>query len=274
MKKILLVFDGEHFATSLLDFAKELNSSEQVLLTGVFLPSVDYAEVLSYYYYGAVMAPVMLQEYDLDPILIKKNVDLFEEFCQAHNIRYSVRDDIQQHVAKGLKTESRYADLMVLSGAEFYKNLGEYTQAEYLHDAMHKAECPVLLLPEQYRRPTNVILTYDGSPTSMHAIRQFIYLFPDLTDLDTQIVYANDDGDQLPFRKLIREYAPLHFSKLGYTTFELDAKKYFSTWIANKGIPLVVGGSYGRSFWSGLFRKSFLEEVVREHQVPVFIAHH
>lgn len=273
MKKILVVFDGEHFAASALDFVLELNHTEPVLLTGVFMPSVDYAEMLSRYYYGAIMAPVLLQEYDEDPAAIRKNIGMFEEFCQTHHIRYVVHKGGTQRLVQELKGESRYADLMVLSSALFYENLGESTQSEYLHDTMHKSECPVLLLPEKYRRPTNVVLAYDGSASAMHAIRQFVYLLPGFTDLETLVVYANKEGEELPFRDLVREYAPQHFSKLGYVTFDLDPRKYFNAWIGNKGVPLLVSGSYGRSVLSELFHRNFLSEVIRDHRVPVFVAH-
>jgi len=37
---------------------------------------------------------------------------------------------------------------------------------------------------------------------------------------------------------------------------------------------LLVAGSYGRSAVSDLFHSSFAEQVIHEHKMPVFIAHH
>lgn len=63
MKKVLVVFDGEHFPSATLDFALELNSREPIVLTGIFLPSADYADIMSYSYYGNALAPFYPETY-------------------------------------------------------------------------------------------------------------------------------------------------------------------------------------------------------------------
>lgn len=273
MKKVLVVFDGAHFPAALTDFAIHLNNISPIMLTGIFMPSVDYAEATKYLYYGNAVVPAYLEEYDLDPSLIEKNIALFEDFCRTNHIRHQVHKNIKRQLVKELKYESRYADLMLLSSSRFYENLGPDIQKEYLHDTLHLSECPVLLLPETYTPTQNIILAYDGSASSMYAIRQFIYLMPEFTDLETLVVYAGTDKEDIPFVDLIQEYAPRHFDKLAYYRLDIDPKKYFNTWIVNKGAPILVSGSYGRSSWSELFRKSFVSDIIKEHKLPVFIAH-
>lgn len=273
MKKILVVFDGSHFPTATLDFALKLNEASPILLTGIFLPSVDYAEAMSYYYYGAAVAPMYLTEYDDDPVAIKKNIDRFETFCLDHHIRFRIHDTIKKKVVKELQSETRYADLLILSSAHFYENLGEMIQEEYLTDTLHKAECPILLLPGEFEMPQNIILAYDGSASSMFAIKQFVYLMSFFTDMETMIVYADDKDDNIPFLDLIKEYAAHHFNKLGYYKLTAAPQKYFTTWLEDKGPSLLVSGSFGRSAFSELFHKNFLRNVIKEHNIPVFIAH-
>ena len=36
---------------------------------------------------------------------------------------------------------------------------------------------------------------------------------------------------------------------------------------------ILVSGSFGRSMFSEMFRKSFVSDVIAEHKLPVFIAH-
>lgn len=273
MKKVLVIFDGAHFPSSTLDFALEMNSRERILLTGLFLPSVDYAEAVRYLYYGNALTPLYLEEYQDDAISIKENIARFEQFCNQHHIHYRIHQDIRKGIVKELQHQTRYADLMVVSSMHFYENLGEMIQEEYLDDTLHRAECPIVLLPGTYSRPGSIVFAYDGSASSMHAIRQFIYLFPQWTDLDTVIMYADDGSDDIPFLPLIREYASQHFSKLAYYKLNAEPKKYFTTWIENKGSALLVSGSYGRSAFSELFHRNFLKDVVKEHLVPIFIAH-
>ncbi|XZF15720.1 hypothetical protein ACTHGU_06255 [Chitinophagaceae bacterium MMS25-I14] len=273
MRKVLAVFDGAHYVQALPDFASDLNNAAPLLLTGVFLPSVDYAAATSYLYYGNAVVPAYLEEYEEDPVLIDRNVKVFESFCGQHSIRSRVHRDAKKHIAKELKYETRYADLMLLSSAHFYENLGKGIHEEYLHDTLHYAECPVVLLPEKYVRPQSIIIAYDGTASCMHAIKQFVYLLPEFADLDVLIVYAGADDDDMPFTEMIAEYAARHFGNLAYYRLDADPSKYFNTWIQNKGVPMLVCGSFGRPFWSELFRKSFVADVIRDHKIPVFIAH-
>lgn len=273
MKKVLVVFDGAHFPSSTLQFALEMNSQEPIMLTGIFLPSIDYAEIVSYTYYGNALAPLYLKNYEEDDEEIRKNVALFEAFCNDHYIRYKVHQNIQKGIVQELRKETRYADLLVLSSPHFYENLGEWVQEEYLDNTLHKTECPIILLPGPHFTPESIIFAYDGSASSMHALKQFIYLFPQWTDLNTFIFYADDRKEEIPFYPLIHEYAAQHFSKLGYYSLKTGSGQHLRTWIENKGTTLLISGSYGRSAFSEFLRKNFLKEIVKEHEVPLFIAH-
>lgn len=273
MKKILVVFDGAHYPTATLDLALQLNYTERIMLTGIFLPSVDYAEAMSYYYYGNAIAPLYLEEYQDDPKAIQHNVDLFETFCREHHLSHRIHRDIKKKVVQELQYETRFADLLILSSTHFYENLGTMIQEDYITDTLHKAECPILLLPGEYTPPQNIIFAYDGSASSMHAIKQFIYLMPQYTDLDTLFVYADDKKDDIPFIELVREYATQHFSKLAYYKLNADPKKYFNTWMEDRGASLLVSGAFGRSAFSELFRRNFLETTLKEQQIPLFISH-
>jgi len=274
MKKVLAVLDGAHFLAAISNFALHLNNIEPMLLTGIFLPSADYAAATEYLYYGNAVVPAYLEAYDTDPAVIKQNISRFESFCDTHHIRYRVHKEIKKDIVSELKLESRFADLMLLSDSEFYNNQGPDIQDEYLHETLHHAECPVLLLPDNNTVPDHIVLAYDGSASSMCAIRQFIYTMPELTDLETLVVYAGNSHDDLPFINQLKEYLPQHFNKLAYYRLDADPRKYFDTWITNKGNPLLVSGSYGRSPFSEMLRKSFITEIVKEHKLPVFVAHH
>jgi len=274
MKKILIAFDGIHFPQATLDFAWSLHLQEPILLTGIFLSSTDYAESVNYLYYGTALAPLYIQEYNEgETAQIKANMEHFRTFCQTRHISYKIHERTHQHITTSIQEETRYADLLILSGKNFYENLGNSLQKEYLTDTLHKAECPIILLPENYVQPQKIILAYDGSETAMHAIKQFSYLFTTFTDLETHVIYAEDSKKEIPYENLLREYISAHFSNLAYYKLEIDSKKYFNTWLENKDAALLVSGSYGRSAFSELFRRNFLREVVRELKTPLFIAH-
>lgn len=274
MKKILLAFDGSNFSEGAFEFARQLNEMEPVLVTGVFMPQVDYANLWSYA--SAAGAGVnyipLLEEEDAE--LVHHNVMHFEELCQKNGVAYRVHKDFYSFALPELKKESRFADVVILSGELFYKGVVESNQFDYLRDALHATECPVLIVPEHYLFPDNNILAYDGSEESVYAIKQFAYIFPELVKNPSLLVYAEDEADKdFPSKQHIVELATQHFKDLTFYKLEIASKKYFSTWLDERKGSILVSGSFGRSAFSQLFRKSFVAEIIKDHRIPVFVAH-
>jgi hypothetical protein len=46
MKKVIIAFDGKHFSEGAFEFVRRLNDKQALLVTGVFLPGIDYSELL------------------------------------------------------------------------------------------------------------------------------------------------------------------------------------------------------------------------------------
>ena len=274
MKKIILAFDGTHFSEGAFEFARRVNELQPVLLTGVFLPQTQLANLWSYADGAGISGSFIPMLEDSESALVQKNIDRFEKLCQGNGIDYRIHKDFFDFAIPELKKESRYADLLILGSETFYENIGTDSPSDYLRDALQDVKCPVLLVPEKFDFPESIILAYDGSDDSVYAIKQFAYLFPELTNRNALLVYANTDAEEdFPDKIQIEELAARHFSNL--TLFKLDVrpKKYFSTWIMEKKSAMLVSGSYGRSGLSQLFKKSFVKEVIADHRLPVFIAH-
>jgi hypothetical protein len=215
MKKVLLVFDGTNFSEGAFEFVRRLNELQPLLVTAVFTPQVDYASLWSYASAaaassGAIAVNVPLLE-DEESELVGKNIRHFETLCQKNGIRYRVHKAFLDFVLPELRKESRFADVVILSGELFYEGVAGGDQFEYLRDALHHTECPVLIVPEHFDFPDNNILAYDGSEASVFAIKQFAYIFPELASNKTLLVYAEDKEDRdFPSRDLIIELATQH----------------------------------------------------------------
>jgi hypothetical protein len=273
MKKILIAFDGIHFSESAFEFAKSLNELSPILLTGVFLPQISYANIWSYAdgMGGPLFVPTLEDD---DTEKIEKNMERFATLCQKNQIEYRVRKDFSDLALPELKKESRFADLLLISGETFYENMGTGDPNTYLKDALHGMECSAIIVPNSFLFPTSNILSYDGSDSSVFAIKQFAYLFPELSENQTALVYvASNDEKKLPNEPYIEELAARHFKDLTITTMDIDPKKYFSTWIADKKTAILISGAFGRSSISNLFKKSFIYEVLKKHEIPVFVSH-
>ncbi len=147
MKKILLAFDGQHFSEGAFQMARYLNSQEPCLITGVFLNPVDYREVIGYSGMG-IGAPVVVPMMEHDEAVMTRNIKHFEAKCEENKMEYRVHKDSQVFALSELATETRFADLLIISSELFYQNIDKGQPNDYLKKTLHYAECPVLLVPE------------------------------------------------------------------------------------------------------------------------------
>lgn len=272
MKKVLISFDGNHYSTGAFEFARQLNEQEPILLTGVFLAPVDYNVAWSYAYTGTSVYMPLVE--NRNPEELKDTINKFETQCLDNGIEYRIHQDLSTYALQTLKKESRFADLMIIGGQQFYENLGQGKPNEYLQSALHHTECPVIVVPEEGSFPESIVLTYDGSRSSVFAIKSFTNLFPHLCNRKTIVLYAAPNaGEGMPEEKLIRELTANHFNNISFHELDADPKKFLVTWLNDVDKPIVVSGSYGRSGFSQVFRQSFVADVIADHRVPVFIAH-
>lgn len=275
MKKILLAFDGSNFSEGAFEFVRRLNEMEPVLVTGVFVPQVAFVNGSTYSPAAAFAGAYVPVLDDEDADITNKNVDRFEKLCKKNSINYRIHKDFIDFALPELKKESRFADVLIISGELFYKRFIELDHYDYLRDLLHVSECPVLVLPEHSPFPVNNIIAYDGSEEAVYALKQFAYLFPELAVNKTLLVYAQDKNDskRIPSKDYIVELATQHYKELTFYKLDMNPKKFFSTWIKNEKGSMLVSGSFGRSAFSQIFRKSFVADIIKDHKVPVFIAH-
>jgi hypothetical protein len=272
MKKILLAFDATHFSEGAFEFARYMNEKQPVSLTGIFLPQVNFANLWSYA--SVADAPLFIPLIEGDETSeIQKNIDRFEFLCRKNNIDYRVHKHFVDFALPELKKETRFADLLIVGSESFYKNLGAERPNEYLKDALHNSECPVMVVPEHFTYPETNIISFDGSESSVFAVKQFAFLFPDLCCNKTLLVYAKEEETNLPDGSYIEELVISHFPDLTVMNLRFNPKKYFASWIAGKLNPVLISGAFGRSGISQLLKKSFTADVIRDHKLPVFVAH-
>lgn len=273
MKKVLLAFDGTNFSEGAFEFARKLNETEPILLTGVFLPQADYAGL---WVYGdgmgvPVLSPLINDAEEDEEIAA--NIEKFSQRCITNGIDFRIHKSLFDFAVPQLVSETRFADLLILGSEVFYKSF-EHGPSDKLKEALRKTECPVIIVPEKFDFPENIILTYDGNDSSVFAIKQFSYLFPEMCSNNAILVYmTTDESREMPEQQNIEELAARHFSNLELSTINASPKKYFTAWLRDKKNVLVVAGSYGHSGFADMFSKSFVADVITEHRLPIFIWH-
>jgi nucleotide-binding universal stress UspA family protein len=271
MKKIILVFDGLNFSKGAFEFARKLNDVQRTLLVGLFLPQTSLVNLGSYAEVERGWKPLFE---GFESKTINQNIDRFEKLCVKNGIEHRVHKDFYDLAMPEIKKESEYADLLILGSEKFYESTGVSSPNSYLRTALHDIKCPVILVPEIFDFPENVILAYDGTEQSAYPIKQFAYLFPEMSEKPTLLVYASKNpAEDFPGKGQIEELVARHFHNLTLLKLDINPKKFFGTWLSENNSAILVSGSYGRSTFSQLLKKSFVAEIIAERQLPVFIAH-
>ena len=241
-------------------------------MTGVFLSTVDYVR---FFFFPSAFASSMyvpsLENFGEEGV--EDAVGQFVQLCQKNSIQHLVHKDLYEFSISQLTKETRFADLMIIGSETFCKRHIAYRREEYLKHALHSTECPVTIIPEKFKFPSHIILAYDGSASSVFAIKQFAGLLPELCNMKTILVYAGESEENIPDQVLIEELATRHFKDLTITKHISDHKNHMTAWFQKYKNPLIVCGSFGRSGFSELFSRSFIIDVIKDHQTPVFIAH-
>lgn len=274
MKKIVVAFDNMHYSERTMQFIINLHKLAPLAVTGIFLPQMEYAALWSAEA-GAYSGPqfVALSE-EVSADIIHETISKFESCCRQNNIEYHVQKNFFDFTLKSLQQETRFADLLVIGNEAFYGVKDSNYINDFLHDILHRSECPLMLIPEKAKFPTSNLIAYDGSEAAAFAIRQFTYLFPELCNLKTVVVYLNGEQDgALPQEKKLKELMGRHFTNYSFLTLDIEARRMLSAWLSEQQGSLLISGAFGRSFTSQLFRRSFIYDAIIDHTIPVFIAH-
>jgi len=272
MKKVVLAVEGNQFSAPAFSFIEELNLRSPLQLTGAFLPLPDYAR---FWGYAGSPGPVFtgLAENE-GAIETMEAVKIFEEACERSGIEYRVHLDDSDFALPRLQKETRFADLLVIASDRFYNDTEPGNPNTYLRSALRDMECPVLLIPDSYTFPTSIVLAYDGSPSSVYAIKQFAYLLPELGKLPVMLLYAaEDEFNDFPDEPYIRELLGRHFADCNLYHLPLTHERDLATWLSEKPNSLVVAGGFGGSMFSRIMHNSFLATLIREQRYPIFNAH-
>lgn len=170
--------------------------------------------------------------------------------------------------------ESRFADLLLINHDTSFAMLEDTNPPQFVKDSLIKAECPVMVIPEEPLRIQELIFSYNGSASSMYAIRRFTELFPDYWDMPVQVVYADEDGKgKIPKLASLKAYLEPQYDNITYTILEGNPSSAFLSMLERRRDCLVTFGAYGRNALSRFFHRSETDSILRTLRTPLFITH-
>ncbi|HEY1870650.1 MAG TPA: hypothetical protein VGG71_06295 [Chitinophagaceae bacterium] len=272
MKKILMLCDGDNFPSGATRFIRQMRDIEPIYVKGLFINPIDVLEMMPVGFIPIPGPYERLQEQE--KLLVKKSQDQFIDAFENAGIKYEIHPHIGEWNRELFVKESRFADLVVISEELFCANSSEIQPNFYMIEALRSSESPVVVVPEKFKRIDHLAFAYDGGKECMFAIKQFTYLFPNLTDLPSEFVHIkNEATDEIPERSLLGEYTFSHFEAQHTSKLHFDPKKYLTAWLGTRKNVFLVSGSFSRSAVSNVFKKSFADHVIAEHSCPILIAH-
>jgi len=279
MKKIIAALDGLKFSNSTCDYAVFLAKHSGAHLVGVFLDDFTYH---SYKVYDLMRDEAsnsgskLKQLETIDLQMRTEAVEQFEISCRQSGVEYSIHHD-RNIAIKELLHESIYADLLVISSRETLTHYNEKLPTRFIRDLLSHAQCPVLIVPQTFRPINNLVLLFDGAPSSVHAIKMFSYCLDPLKQYPTTVLSVKEKQQSLhiPDHHLIKEFMKRHFPSAVFKVLKgkpaIEIVNYLEQWDHGS---LVILGAYGRNDVSRWFRESMADILMKDFKVPLFIAHH
>jgi hypothetical protein len=279
MERILLAVDGIKLDMPALDFACYLGRLTQSKVTGIFLENLVAQERLVLKRVQGVNYP----EWELDENsgdyqekkkLIDNNITLFKEACKKRSVRCNTHRD-SGVPAKEILVESRFADIVVVDAATSFNKRVEGVPTNFVKDLLKNAECPVIIAPESFDDIDEIIFTYNGTPSSVFAIKQFTYLLPQLNNKKITIVRVNEKGewndeDKFNFKDWLQD----HYSSIHFEALEGDTDSELLGYLIKRKNVFIVMGAYGRTSVSRFFKHSRADILVKTISQPIFISHY
>jgi len=278
MKKFIAAFDGLRFSESSLDYSIFLAKHTGAHLVGVFLEdftrrSYGIPDIAKFA--GEELEERMLTLDEKDREERNESVGKFEEGCRNAGINYSLHRDRNVAIQE-LLHESIYADLIIINGHETLTRYEEHAPTRFVRELLADVQCPVLVVPENYRPVEKIIMLYDGEPSSVFAVRMFSYLFDALKHFETEVVTVKgkEENTHLPDSRLIKEFIKRHYPKAEYVLLKGNAEDEIIRYLQReKKDALIALGAYRRSKLSRLFRPSMADYLLDHLKMPLFIAH-
>lgn len=277
MEKILLAIDSQHLDENAVGFACYLSRLTGSALTAIFLDNLVYEEEVTIDLEGDTpyVASMIIREGLEDrahAVIRDRNISSFLELTEEAG----VTADIYQNTgvpAFDIVAESRFSDILILD-ANSFAGAYEDPPTRFVKEILQDAACPVVIAPEAFEALDNVVFCYDSGRSSLFAMKQFSYLFPELKLKKAQVI--NLKGDTLTNEEAsgVSNWLKIHFSEVEWLFPDEEATVVLFDYLKQKKNDFLVMGAYGRGVLASFFEKEKEDGTARTSSLPIFIAHY
>lgn len=276
MNKVLWLVNPQQITETEPDFPKYFQELTHCTLSCIFLDN-NFYETLPLYS-GDPMFPAV----DFNVINNATNEVAFErteqarnhfiEMCNRRGLQFNVHIDSGNPITEVIK-ESRFADMILIKSSLSFTAAIEELSGNFVKKVLSKSECPVLVMPDDHQVFKEIYFTYNGGYSSVYAIRQFYYLFPDMRDVPVTVLFVDDSGSAIVHEKEIKELLNAHYTDVTFKILNGDAESVLLIEMLSKKNVIITFGAFGRNNISRLFKRGTADKVLEMVDVPLFITH-
>jgi nucleotide-binding universal stress UspA family protein len=279
MERILLAINSQNMDENAINFACFLARLTHSRLTGIFLEKLVLEEEIIIHQSGE--GPEM-ESYTLREVAetvdeqkaTVENILRFKEIAASQGIQFFVHLD-KGAPATDIIAESRFADILIVDAGTSFSRVEEGPPTRFVKDILQDAGCPVVISPESFNGIDNIVFYYDGSKSSIFAMKQFTYLIPELRNKRAKIIYLNKSKESWKEEQdAVTEWLEYHFSDVEFISLEGDAMEVFFNYLLKKKNDFVVMGTYGKGLLDSFFGNGAEKESTGTTSLPIFIAHY
>lgn len=207
-------------------------------------------------------------------VTVEANIHRFREACLCRETLSLIHRDRGVPLSE-VVAESRFADLIIVDAETAFSRKDAVVPGRFAKEVLRNAECPVLIAPYSCGEIDEIIFAYDGSPSSVYAIRQFAHLFPDLRNRPVKVISIRYDEElAIEEQFKMKEWLRAHFDDLHFEVRNAGGvSDQLFAYLIEKKNAIVVMGAYGRNEVSNFFRPSHANLLLKTVNLPIFIAH-
>ena len=279
MDKIILALDSRNMDPNAIRFACHLIRLTHSRLIGFFLEKEPIDEQVIVAQTGSSsliesVAVIAESDDEQEDLLTEENIQLFSELTEKEGVHALIEFGNGIGVSE-IISNSRFADVVILNAATCMTVYDENFPSFFVKNILNNAECPVIISPEIFNGIDNIVFCYDGSKSSVFAMKQFTYLFPEFKYTRAKVIYLNKDDKFLEEdREAVTEWLSYHYSDVEFVALDGNAVEAFFNYVLLKRNDLIVMGAYGRGLLASFFKNDGKENTDRTISIPVFIAHY
>lgn len=272
MQQVLFVTNALTVNPSSIDFAAYIAGLTKSRLVGMFLEQHELAySMLPGDAYECIIEEGDIESSDsINNELVRGNMRSFINTCSKHNIHSSVHY-IKGTVLDQIIKESRFADLIITEEAISFSRKQEGIPSSFVKELLAATECPVVISPLKFEAINEIIFTYDGSRSSVFAIKQFTYLFAGLDETKiTLIQITPEEINEMTEHDKLKNWLMMHYNAVHFEILHGTADEELFKKLVTMRNKFLVMGAYGRKMFLG---RSTADLVLKTVDIPVFIAH-